>query len=90
MKRLILLFPFFLFSNFLAAQNLITDPSFEDYYGCPNSNGQLDSLKHWFTVTETPDYFNVCAAGTIAGVPLNQAGNQYPKTGNGYIGLYTN
>nr|MBK9650771.1 T9SS type A sorting domain-containing protein [Bacteroidota bacterium] len=73
----------------LVAQNLLTDPSFEDYYGCPNSNGQLDSLKHWFTVAESPDYFNVCAAGTIAGIPLNQAGMQFPNMGNGYIGLFT-
>lgn len=90
MLRFLFVLPFFIVGNFIVAQNLISDPSFEDYYGCPNQNSQLDSLKHWFTVSETPDYFNICAAGTNVAVPLSQLGLQFPRNGNGYTGLFTN
>ncbi len=75
------------------AQNLITNPSFEQFRVCPqNANEELvqgfEVARRWYTVSEaSPDYFNTCAVRTPAGVPRNFAGYMRPRTGDGYLGL---
>lgn len=73
------------------AQNLVPNPSFEDYFKCPGSynystNGKL--APGWFSPTAgTPDLYNACSKGD-AGVPTNWAGYSKPYSGSGYAGIY--
>lgn len=76
-------------------QNLVPNPSFEQYSTCPNSAGQIDYSAPWFApTTGTPDYFNSCINGdslwgNILGVPYNAFGFQNARTGSAYSGLFT-
>ena len=69
-------------------QNLVPNPSFEEYYSCPNSTGQVDSCVDWFSALNTPDYFSLCASYPVS-VPDNVCGYQFPFESNSYMGLYT-
>jgi gliding motility-associated-like protein len=78
----------------MAQTNLVPNPSFEEYYNCPESGINMDTLgkktvKYWFTpIATTPDYFNPCAKPTSnKGVPLNGVGYQPARTGNAYCGI---
>ncbi|MFZ1694949.1 MAG: hypothetical protein WAT74_17260 [Flavobacteriales bacterium] len=73
------------------AQNLVPNPSFEEYFNCPNDYGESFELRNWFMAITNPDYYNACytVSPDTCGVPLNFAGFQYPATGNGYIGMIT-
>ena len=86
MKRFFtLLFLFLTFSSF--GQNLIPDPSAEDYALCPTGLGILETwLPTWNTYRGTPDYFNNCSNGLGNSNPF---GFQEPMTGNGYLGAVT-
>lgn len=70
------------------AQNLVLNPSLEDYSLCPERYGALDSARHWRISTNNPDYFNSCANATNAdqGVP-GGLGYQEAASGDGYLGL---
>ena len=71
------------------SQNLIQNGSFEEYYNCPVSFGDL-SMKHWFTPSlNTPDYFNACVTDNFGSVPINYFGFQYAQEGNAYAGAAT-
>ena len=80
-----------LLPDYINAQNLVPDSSFENYITCPNSYGQIDRLKHWQNVTNhtgTADYYNRCAINTLASIPINTLlGNKDVVSGKGYIGL---
>jgi gliding motility-associated-like protein len=76
------------------AQNLVTNPSFESYSGCPSGFQTMAppptviSVNDWFTASNgSSDYFNSCTAGAT-GVPSNFFGWQQPRTGNAYAGGY--
>ena len=74
------------------AQNLVPNPSFEDYSECPYSDGQIHFAEPWRSVGASPDFFHKCSndfSSTIVGVPENFPGNQYPFSGLGYAGLST-
>ena len=72
----------------MASAQVIT-PSFVRYDTCPDNFSQVTYCTGWRQPTEgTSDYFNVCGAGTTAGVPLNFFGYQN-ATDNAYTGLYT-
>lgn len=87
---LILVCPLKLFS-----QNLVPNPSFEDYDNCPAYYFDLTlpsaptySVDHWHTASgATPDYFNPCSV--LFDVPANVFGYQVPRTGDAYMGAYT-
>ncbi len=84
-----------------AQQNLIPNPSFEEYTECPVQNeiGQGDFMKcvgWWYphsTVIGSPDYFNRCNNSVptpntgIVGVPNNFWGYQEAFDGDGYVGF---
>jgi len=82
---LLLLLPFFANS-----QNLVPNPSFEDFVNCPQSTGELhQQVVDWISWSLTPDYFQVCnndGLGT-AGVPNNAIGSQNPISGDAYASL---
>ncbi len=83
-----------------AQQNLVPNPSFEDYITCPHSNSQIrysETYSAFITVTawcnpvkqSTPDYFNACDTTGRVSVPDNFNGVQPARTGNAYTGIYT-
>lgn len=71
------------------AQNLVQNPSFENYSTCPFGSYQIDKVVSWSAAGGSPDYFNVCAASGGASVPTNFYGYQAAAKGNAYVGLYT-
>jgi OmpA-OmpF porin, OOP family len=82
---------FFLATQHLVAQNLVTNPGFEQYYKCPGSfnySSKGEIAPGWQSpTTGTPDIFNTCSIGE-AGVPTNWAGYSKAYTGSGYAGIY--
>lgn len=69
-------------------QNLVKNPSFEEYIECPKSMGNFDEdVRYWSSPTGgSTDYFNTCS--TIMGAPKNFNGSQVADFGEGYVGLY--
>lgn len=83
---IILIYGLFIFQA--KGQNLVKNPSFEDFEQCPNALGTFnEDVTHWTTPTSgTTDYFNTCSK--VMGAPENFNGIQKPKFGNAYTGLY--
>ena len=71
--------------------NLVYNPSFEDYRDCPrkiDALGTLTTVEAWFQPTAgSADYYNVCGSREC-GVPNNKLGIQYPHSGQGFCGIY--
>ena len=80
-----------LFAVTINAQNLVPNPSFENYSYCPNGPSQINALDDWTNpANSSPDYFNSCYAGPPLpgqGVPNNGIGYQPARTGEGYVGI---
>lgn len=82
----------------LRGQNLVPDPSFENFiscpmnqgYSCPYTNlGSFDQMNFWTNPTcTTPEIHNSCTGSNFIGVPTNFAGVQTPRTGNAYAGIF--
>ncbi len=89
MKRAILLTLIVFFkSAFCFGQNLVPNPSFEEYDTCPQFLSQISYANGWFASRQTPDYYNSCATlSTTTGVPKNYFGNMYPASGEAYAGF---
>ncbi len=94
--RLTFLFGMLIVFSGLKSQNLVPNPSFEEYVSCPVEPGFSSASKplHWENWLNSPDYFNSCAGGlndvdTVIDVPLNGFGFQYAATGEAYVGMYT-
>ncbi|MCG2461868.1 OmpA family protein [Flavobacteriaceae bacterium F89] len=79
---------FLLCSIFAWGQNLVRNPSFEDYNACPDNLGSFNSdLIYWSTPSlGSTDYFNACSSSM--GIPDNFNGSQASKFGHGYAGMY--
>lgn len=80
-------------SILLISQNLVPNPSFEEYYNCPTGLNQLHEVKDWtnpVAFPSSPDYFNRCNIGGHSGVPVNYFDTLEANNGNAYagIGLY--
>lgn len=79
----------------LYGQNLVSNPSFEQYTKCPEYYGDIQKCVGWngAHLASSPDYFNRCynpvAKHTelYLGVPTNSEGIRESKTGNAYAGL---
>jgi hypothetical protein len=72
--------------NFCFAQNLVPNPSFENYVSCPTTFNQIYLCQDWRSFGVAPDYYNFCGAGAVS-VPQNNYGFQYAVTGNAYCGF---
>lgn len=72
----------------MLSQNLIKNPSFEDFRNCPEKLGNFnDDVQFWSAPTAgSTDYFNGCS--TAMGTPENFKGSQPADFGVGYAGLY--
>ncbi|UPT71178.1 MAG: hypothetical protein M0D53_01840 [Flavobacterium sp. JAD_PAG50586_2] len=69
-------------------QNLVDNPSFENYSECPSDNTFYAT--GWYRVAHhngTVDYLNTCAPFSYVSIPANRFGTQEPYDGNAYIGL---
>lgn len=69
-------------------QNLVVNPSFENYVQCPVKLGNLEQdVENWNMPTlGSTDYFNGCS--TAMGTPENFNGQQPANFGVGYVGFY--
>ncbi|WP_291962900.1 OmpA family protein [Maribacter sp.] len=72
----------------LASQNLVVNPSFEDYRQCPVALGNLEKdVMDWSMPSlGSTDYFNGCSIAM--GTPENFNGKQPANFGTGYVGFY--
>lgn len=86
--RYLFIASFIIFYSSLFSQNLINNPSFEDYRSCPKSLGHFNEyVSAWTTPTNgSADYFNACSE--YLNVPHNYQGYQDAKFGKGYAGIY--
>lgn len=87
--RFALIISLILFQNSLACgQNLVKNPSFEEFNKCPEGLGNMtEDATGWSVSTYgTTDYFNECS--DEMGVPNNFSGEQTTEFGKGYAGLY--
>ena len=78
----------FLFSQIIVAQNLVKNPSFEEYKNCPSSHDEFNiNVTNWSSPTNgTSDYYNRCSAKFG---DTNPHGYQKPKDKKGYAGIVT-
>jgi len=86
MKKQIFIIILFLICGLCKGQNLVPNPSFEDFSSCPISTDQVYLATGWSSYGNSSDYFNVCDSFPV-GVPSNFVAYQWPKTGNAYCGL---
>ncbi len=79
------------FQSLLPGQNLVPNHSFEQYTVCPSFASQLGLAAPWFNPSQgTPEFFHGCAGYySWISVPSQPTGGyQYPRTGNGFAGIY--
>ncbi len=92
MKKILKYF-FLLLSVSGTAQNLVPNPSFEQFDTCPSNISQITRAAGWNAVRPTPDYFNSCSTDTlfngqiIVGVPSNFCGYRTAASGTAYSGI---
>lgn len=87
-KVILTLLSFILLNSKLSAQvNLVPNPSFETYTSCPTTLGQMSYCQSWSSFSQSPDYFNTCAAPSCLAPPNNCEGYQQPVYGNAYAGF---
>ncbi|MEI6695210.1 MAG: gliding motility-associated C-terminal domain-containing protein [Bacteroidota bacterium] len=67
----------------ITGNNLVKNPSFEEYYSCPINTGELYKSKYWWGYST--DYYNSCSLSM--GVPFSPSGFQYANIGSSYSGI---
>lgn len=81
-------------SQLLVGQNLVPNPSFEQFDTCPQYASMINYATPWFNPTwGSSDYYNSCFTysnpwGSNMDVPNNFIGQEFAKTGEGYAGLF--
>lgn len=90
-QLIILLLVVFLVEQNARAQNLVPNPSFEEYYSCPTASfgSNMNHCKYWSQAMTSTDYFNSCGTWSVS-VPNNSSGYQMARNGNAYCGIVTN
>ena len=75
-----------------AQTNYVLNPSFEQYKRCPTDVDQIRCANNWNEIDTTdidpgcsPEYCNICAAGSNVGIPSGGWYTHYPRTGNGVV-----
>jgi hypothetical protein len=86
-QLLISLFIIFDAGVITAQVNLVSNPSFEQYTGCPDYWAQINYTVAWTAYKGSPDYYNICGAVDSFSVPQNFIGYQLPASGNAYCGV---
>lgn len=94
MKRSVILVLSCFFILPITAQNLVVNPSFEEFPNdCPE-NPVFGAIEGWSRWKITPDVYSACVdpqtyIDSIGWVPWNMGGYQYPADGMSYIGINT-
>jgi hypothetical protein len=73
-----------------SGQNLIPNPGFETYSGCPSFVAQMNLATGWNNPSGhggSADYHHVCGTNAWVQVPNNVFGTQSPHAGNAYMGF---
>ena len=93
---LIFTFVFGMFPIYFS-QNLVMNPSFEEYWNCPTQVANARDCKYVFDpqciqepfpCVSTSDYFNKCAPiNNAANIPYAFSGYQHPRNGDGFLGF---
>jgi hypothetical protein len=80
----ILLLPFLVNGQ----ENLVPNPSFEEYSQCPTQNGGYQFVDHWEAVYGGGgvNFFHECGNYSY-GIPANFVGGGYARTGQAYMGF---
>jgi len=78
-----------LLTTTVCAQNLVPNGSFEEYIDCPPSFSFINSVVGWSGYSNSVDYLDTCAFGTVVSVPFSALGYQYAADGGGYAGIIT-
>jgi hypothetical protein len=88
MKKILLFTFYFLLITYSKSQNLVPNPSFEQFTLCPNGAGQISKSYPWVNPTNAdPDYYNQCSSNTASSLPINYLGYQLARTGIAYAGI---
>lgn len=69
------------------AQNLVPNPSFEQYDKCPSKYGDIQRAVPWLSLRGTPDLLAACTQNKSIKTPGNYFGSMVPRTGGNYAGL---
>ena len=72
-----------------SGQNLVPNPSFEQFNPCPDQQDQVDRAIGWANFGDSPDYFNSCTFTADFSVPSNWGGYQPAASGNAYCAFGT-
>lgn len=70
----------------IQAQNLVPNPSFEEYTVCPDNYFMLPTS--WYSCSADPDYYNSCDSTNSYSTPYNGFGYQLADDGRAYCGFY--
>ena len=75
-------------SNFISAQNLVSNEGFETYSALPNGVGQYANAIGWNNCNGggSPDYFHMNGSGQVD-LPVCFIGTLYPYSGDGIMGF---
>ena len=73
---------------FTNAQNLVPNPSFEDFEDCPFLAGQISEAYGWYNALGSCDYYHECGNNGF-GIPINKGGGGQARTGMAYGQLAT-
>jgi hypothetical protein len=90
MKCTVLSFAFVLMAGLAAGQNLVPNPSFEEFTECPDSALELDieGAYPWHSYHNSPDFFHACDETGMMSTPSSLAyGYQVPFHGVGQAGF---
>jgi hypothetical protein len=88
--KIFLLLLFLVCSN-LFAQNLVPNPSFEEYYGCPSVSDQLPLAIGWSSPPQNSgEYYNSCSTALYYSVPNQNCNYQKAHSGVAFVGCILN
>ena len=85
------LFAFLLTGTLIAQplQNMVRNPSFEQYKNLPEDLGQISVVSFHSSANQSgADYFHKRCKNNELSVPKNRMGNAMPRTGDAYAGFY--
>ncbi|MGD1844101.1 MAG: OmpA family protein [Salibacteraceae bacterium] len=75
-------------TNTSICQNLVKNPSFENYLQLSPTLGNINDCQFWTNPLATnPDFYHQDSPYFYTHAPVNIAGIQHPRTGKGYAGL---
>jgi len=86
MKTIIYAIVLLSFSIAHSQNNLVLNPSLEDYTSCPEGSGELYKAINWYG--NSVEFYHSCSPYISKSTPKNSFGFQTPKSGLGYGGFH--